>query len=171
RPGCPNSRPRTRCWVVLNSASARLVRFAACRGWCRLAVLLVVPILGSIMPNLGRSEPASEHGSALAHCQHPFSLACAAAGLLAEIDLAVMPSQEIGRWAVLCRCGQHPQRLPVVGVILASVLELILDSTTDLHPQVLRDGQITAVKQRVQVFTEKHSVADQVRAGLRARPD
>jgi hypothetical protein len=49
RSGWPNKYAITRCCVVENSASARLVRFGASRG----RGFALVPMLGILVPNMG----------------------------------------------------------------------------------------------------------------------
>src|SRR5262245_25332013 len=56
-------------------------------------------------------------------------------------------------------------------VVLPTVLELLLDTSTDLHAQVLDDGQVPVVKKRVKVFAQQDPVRDEMWARVSVRPN
>jgi hypothetical protein len=57
-------------------------------------------------------------------------------------------------------------RASVVAVVVAAVLELLTDPTTDLDLHGRGDRDVALVEQRVQIAAEEDSVADEVCSDL-----
>src|SRR6267378_1604689 len=57
------------------------------------------------------------------------------------------------------------------GIVIASVLELLADASADLQPVLRRNGDVTAIEERVQVGAKQQAVRDLVLAAVGVRTD
>ena len=70
----------------------------------------------------------------------------------------------------LAGIGQ-PDLAAAEGIVIAPVLELLADASADLQPVLRRNGDVTAIEERVQVGAKQQAVRDLVRAAVGVRTD
>jgi hypothetical protein len=71
---------------------------------------------------------------------------------LPQIHVIIMPPDELGRRPLLDAFRQHQQLPAVEGVVLAAVAEVFFDPFAYFHMQILGNGKVAPVKERMDVL-------------------
>src|SRR5262245_19751009 len=82
-----------------------------------------------------------------------------------------MPAKQVRSRPLVFVSRDHQELLAIVLVVLLSVLELLSDPAADLDTQVIRNGQVTSVEQRVEVRAQEQSVRNNMGSVHRIRAD
>ena len=62
-----------------------------------------------------------------------------------------MPLEKLGRRAGNFLTGEHGEQLAIQGVVVATIVELLPDSPTDLDPVIQRYGEVAKVEKIMEV--------------------
>jgi len=72
---------------------------------------------------------------------------------LPQIHVVIMPPDELGRRPLLNVFKQHQQLPAVEWIVLTAIAEVLFDSLAYFHIKILRNSEISSIKERMYILS------------------